>query len=304
MAFIFEWIYMGGWSGLFISILIHVMILSLPFSMTNRNPFREVELFIMFEEPLRPPGPIIKHMEKKLPPNEQKLQSKESEWGDISEELPVVRKAEVEKIEPFDTVVKNPKEETKKISRVEPPVININKQTIEVKETFETNETEETPIVTVDRSQPPPPNIERINQSVDQIDMPSTPLPGTKTTTSLPQRYFLKEPDESPSLIETTIGFSDGPRFLYREMPKYPLLARRLRKEGKVVLKLTIDEKGNLLNIDIIEAAGFGFLEAAIQAVKRSTFLPAKKEGKPVTSRAILPIRFTLSENASSSGLR
>ena len=34
--------------------------------------------------------------------------------------------------------------------------------------------------------------------------------------------------------------------------------------------------------------------EAAIEAVKRSTFAPAQRVGKAVTSRAVLPVRFAL----------
>jgi len=36
------------------------------------------------------------------------------------------------------------------------------------------------------------------------------------------------------------------------------------------------------------------FTKAAVKAVKRSTFLQAKRDGKPIASRVLLPIRFTL----------
>jgi len=95
------------------------------------------------------------------------------------------------------------------------------------------------------------------------------------------------------------IGFGSGdkPRFLHREMPVYPMMARRFGKEGKVVLRLTIDEKGNLLNVEVLEKAGYGFTEAAVEAAKKSTFLPAKKDGKPIPCRAILPVKFQLKGN-------
>jgi len=93
---------------------------------------------------------------------------------------------------------------------------------------------------------------------------------------------------------DVEFGTAIGPKFLRSELPAYPMIARKLGKEGKVVLRLTIDERGNLLNVEIVEKADYGFTEAAIEAVKRSTFLPAKRDGKPVASRAILPIRFML----------
>jgi protein TonB len=97
-----------------------------------------------------------------------------------------------------------------------------------------------------------------------------------------------------PPSDEVLFGSEVAPRFLRREIPIYPLMARRLGKEGKVFLRLSIDEKGNLLSVEVIEKAGYGFTEAAVEAVRKSTFLPAKKDGKPIASRALLPIRFQL----------
>ncbi|KAF0180210.1 MAG: periplasmic protein TonB [Nitrospirae bacterium] len=85
-----------------------------------------------------------------------------------------------------------------------------------------------------------------------------------------------------------------GPNFLHREIPEYPFMARRMNKEGKVVLRLTIDERGRLLSTEVVEGAGFGFTDAALVAVKKSTYRPAKRDGIAVMSRAILPVRFEL----------
>jgi len=101
-------------------------------------------------------------------------------------------------------------------------------------------------------------------------------------------------PKQTSQIQDVELGSPEGPKFLHRELPTYPTIARRIGKEGKVILRLTIDEKGNLLNVEIIENVGYGFTEAAIEAVKRSTFLPAKRGGKSVASRATLPIRFVL----------
>jgi protein TonB len=98
----------------------------------------------------------------------------------------------------------------------------------------------------------------------------------------------------SRQLVDVEFGSANAPSFLYREMPVYPLMARRLGKEGRVLLRLTIDEHGKLLNVEIVEGAGYGFTEAAVEAVKKSTFKPAMQDGKPVMSKALLPIRFSL----------
>lgn len=101
-------------------------------------------------------------------------------------------------------------------------------------------------------------------------------------------------PSGTPSVIETEFGASGAPTFLKRQMPVYPLLARRLGKEGMVVLRLFINEKGRLLNVEVIESAGYGFTESALEAVKMSTFSPAHENGVNIPSRALLTIRFVL----------
>jgi TonB family protein len=98
----------------------------------------------------------------------------------------------------------------------------------------------------------------------------------------------------SGGILHTKFGSSDAPGFLYREIPQYPFAARRRGEEGKVILKLTIDEKGSLLNIDVIESTGSDFTVAAIEAVKHSKFFPAKKNNKPILCMALLPMRFAL----------
>ena len=93
-------------------------------------------------------------------------------------------------------------------------------------------------------------------------------------------------------IVKTEFGELDAPRFIHREMPAYPMLARRLGKEGKVILKLLIDRDGTLQNIEVVESVGFGFTEAAVTAVKNSTYAPASLNGEKVATKALLPVRF------------
>jgi len=95
-------------------------------------------------------------------------------------------------------------------------------------------------------------------------------------------------------IVETRFGDTDAPAFIHRELPEYPLLARRLGKEGRVVLKLLIDKYGTLQQIEVIEPSGFGFTEAAVEAIKKSTFFPALRNGEKIVSKAILSVRFNL----------
>ncbi|HDH00556.1 MAG TPA: energy transducer TonB [Nitrospirae bacterium] len=92
----------------------------------------------------------------------------------------------------------------------------------------------------------------------------------------------------------TEFGSADGPRFLKRVFPEYPWVARKRGKEGRVLLRLTIDESGRLVDVEIVERAGFGFEREAMEAVRKSVFLPARRHGIPVKSEVLLPVRFVL----------
>jgi len=102
---------------------------------------------------------------------------------------------------------------------------------------------------------------------------------------------------KSNTLLETEFGRSGAPNFLNRVSPKYPMLARRLGAEGVVKLKLFIDEKGNLTDIKVVNDPGNGLTEAAIDAIKKSTFSPAMQNSINVSSVAILNINFRLNTN-------
>ena len=95
-------------------------------------------------------------------------------------------------------------------------------------------------------------------------------------------------------LGEVAFGSPGGPRFLHKVVPCYPPFARKLEKEGAVVLRVAINEEGRVVDVEILKKAGFGFDEAAVKAIRESTFIPAKRDGRSFSCKALLPIRFEL----------
>jgi protein TonB len=87
-----------------------------------------------------------------------------------------------------------------------------------------------------------------------------------------------------------------GPKFRYRKMPEYPMAARKQKKAGSVVLAVTIDKNGDLKDIEVLEASDPLFIKPSLDALKKSSFLPANRNGTPITVKAILPIRFALQD--------
>ncbi len=94
--------------------------------------------------------------------------------------------------------------------------------------------------------------------------------------------------------MEVGFGSPDGPRFLHRVMPSYPEFAREQEMQGTVLLRVEIDEHGRVVNVKVLKKAGFGLDEAAVKAIRESTFIPAKNEGKCCGCMVLIPIRFEL----------
>ena len=91
-----------------------------------------------------------------------------------------------------------------------------------------------------------------------------------------------------------SFGSPGGPEVARMVMPEYPREARRLGKEGTVVLKISLDAAGEVTAVDVLETPGYGLDESAREAVLRSRFRPAKVGGMPVPCQAILPVHFRL----------
>lgn len=106
----------------------------------------------------------------------------------------------------------------------------------------------------------------------------------------------LSGPAGGNAIRERVVGADKGPLLVKMSPPVYPRYARRMGREGKVVLSLLIDESGRLIEARVIEKAGHGFDEAALEAVRLSKFKPALENGAPVLCRARMAIRFQLDD--------
>ncbi len=98
---------------------------------------------------------------------------------------------------------------------------------------------------------------------------------------------------------QVEVQVDQRPRVLRKVDPKYPEVARRAEREGLVEVEFIVGTDGRATDITVIkeEPKGFGFGEAAIDAVKRWRFTPAKKGSENVPMRVKIPIRFTLDDD-------
>jgi protein TonB len=74
---------------------------------------------------------------------------------------------------------------------------------------------------------------------------------------------------------------------------QYPPIALRQHVEGTVELNVLVDERGNVVDAQIVTGTGgrAGLNEAAIENVKRRKYRPATKDGTPV--KVWVPVRVT-----------
>src|SRR5437879_3483898 len=93
-------------------------------------------------------------------------------------------------------------------------------------------------------------------------------------------------------------GGGGGARVAYgaNPLPPYPLVARRLGKEGVVLLEVLVAPDGRAADVRMIRSSGFAPLdESAMTTVReRWRFVPARRDGVAVESRVTVPIRFRL----------
>jgi len=84
----------------------------------------------------------------------------------------------------------------------------------------------------------------------------------------------------------------------YRDTPQpsYPDSARREGKEGRVLLRVLVDEEGRTKAIEINRSSGHDTLDrAATEAIKKWRFVPARAGTKPIEAWVKVPIEFQLS---------
>ncbi len=117
----------------------------------------------------------------------------------------------------------------------------------------------------------------------------STPKPAS------PQKTRSSDKPRSAPKATGSKGPSHPARVLRRYEPGYPETARRNKVEGRVMLDVQINSNGRVGSVRVFSSSGSRVLDStAISAVKRWSFSPARKGGKPVSSQVRVPFRFSI----------
>lgn len=155
---------------------------------------------------------------------------------------------------------------------------------------------------------PTPPKVVQKSQPKPQVKpmapvANTAPAPTAITTQAAPAPAG--EASSAPAAAASSAVVSDAPvrpktvttgiEYIQAPSPEYPSLAKRMGEEGKVMLRILVNEKGRPEQVDVRTSSGFPRLdEAARKAAMNALFKPRFEDGKPVAVFAIVPIIFSI----------
>ncbi len=115
------------------------------------------------------------------------------------------------------------------------------------------------------------------------------------------------EPEPEPEPAPAVPQIPTGPVMLSSELsvscpelaaPVYPSISRRMGEEGKLVLRVELDEKGRVDKARVATSSGYSRLDnAALETVRKWRCKPSTREGHAVRAVALQPFNFVLQGN-------
>ena len=93
---------------------------------------------------------------------------------------------------------------------------------------------------------------------------------------------------------ELSEQYDTPPQAIELKKPVYPESLGKSGNKGDAVIAFTVDLDGHVKNPKVIKATHPAFGEAAIDALLKSQFRPAQKQGKPVETRLMQPYKFNI----------
>lgn len=93
----------------------------------------------------------------------------------------------------------------------------------------------------------------------------------------------------------------DTPEVKKSVAPWYPEVLKKAGIEGKVIVKVVIDETGKVEKAEVVQTSDERFNQAAIEAINKWEFSPVYKEGKPARAEVVVPFKFVLQEKGGKS---
>lgn len=146
---------------------------------------------------------------------------------------------------------------------------------------------------------PPKPRNERAEKPLRQrpVEQANEAAPQPEPAAAEPVQTVTAPPASAAAPVIDTApdyraSYLDNPR------PAYPMAARRMGWEGKVVLNVEVLAEGSCGNLSVFQSSGHDVLDnAALRTVKGWRFVPASRMGRPITQWFKVPVQFSLKGN-------
>ena len=124
---------------------------------------------------------------------------------------------------------------------------------------------------------------------------PEPPKPAEQVKESVPAPAATPKPaSTAPVTLSSELAVS-CPKLT---PPEYPAISRRMGEEGKLILRVELDENGHIDNAKVLNSSGYERLDAAaLSAVKSWQCNPSLRDGQPVRAVALQPFNFVLQGN-------
>lgn len=125
--------------------------------------------------------------------------------------------------------------------------------------------------------------------AISQEQPAPTPAPVETQSTAPASGADKPNPTQAISQPQFEAAYLNNPR------PSYPSMSRRLGEEGRVEVEVQVQPDGLPSRVTLKRSSGFPRLDdAALEAIKRWKFIPAKRLGEPVAASVIVPMPFVL----------
>jgi protein TonB len=141
-----------------------------------------------------------------------------------------------------------------------------------------------------------PPTVVAIAPSERAISVPPPPA-ATAAEKATPVRLAAAAPAAPPAPARAAAPrtITSGVEYVQAPQPAYPAMSKRMGEQGKVVLRVLVNEKGLPDQVLVQSSSGFARLdEAGRQAALHALFKPYMEDGRPVAVFVIVPLNFTL----------
>ena len=177
------------------------------------------------------------------------------------------------------------------IEAQEPPITEsiIEPSTKQAVEVAQTSKKETTPVT--QEKEEPPVELARVSKATVPIEDTSAEIIPTKIAAVQSTSDSLGAANESYTAPQFGVAGLSNPA------PRYPYMSRANNEEGRVVLQVFVDTRGNAKSITVHTSSGHRRLDkAAKKAVRKWKFQPARIAGVLTEDDVLVPINFRLTK--------